>query len=97
MRIIALRTLREYWETHADSEQQLRAWYASTKQANWQTPSDVKQDHKAASFVADNRVVFNIKGNRYRLVVRINYTKQIVYVRFIGTHSAYDKINVVTV
>lgn len=97
MRIISRRTLREFWAKHADAEQSLKAWYANVKRADWKTPSDVKATYRNASFVENNRVVFNIKGNSYRLVAAINYQYGIVYIRFVGTHQAYDTINVATV
>ena len=93
MRIISRRTLREYWETHTDVQKVLEAWYLDTKKANWKTPSDIKRVYRNASFIANNRVVFNIKGNRYRLIVVVVYKKGVVYIRFVGTHSEYDKIN----
>jgi len=89
--------LREFWEIHTDAEQSLRAWHAKTKKANWKSTIDVKYDYRNASFVANNRVVFNVKGNTYRLVVVINYQYQIIYVRFIGTHDEYDSIDVTKV
>ena len=97
MRIIARRTLREFWEKHPNIRRSLEAWHADTKKADWQSPSDIKRIYRNASFVANNRVVFNIKGNQYRLIVSINYKHGIVYIRFIGTHSEYDKIDAATV
>lgn len=97
MRIIARRTLREFWEHHPDAEQPLRSWFARVKEAEWKTPAQVKAGYRNASFLADNRVVFNIKGNDYRLVVAINYEFNVVYVRFIGTHRDYDKIDATTI
>ena len=97
MRIISRRALREFWSRHPNAEQPLRAWYANTKNADWKTPSDVKAIYRNASFVENNRVIFNIKGNSYRLVVAIDYQSGIVYIRFIGTHQAYNKINVATI
>ena len=94
MRIISKKTLKEFWEVHEDAEQPLRAWHAKTKQANWKSTEDVKNDYRNASFVANSRVIFNIKGNKYRLVVVINYQYQIIYIRFIGTHKEYDNIDV---
>ncbi len=93
MRIISKKILKEFWEIHKDAEQPLRAWHAKTKQANWKSTDDVKNDYRNASFVANNRVIFNIKGNTYRLVVVINYQYQIIYLRFIGTHQAYNNID----
>ena len=97
MRIISRRALREFWAKYSDTEQPLQAWYANVKRADWKTPSDVKATYRNASFVENNRVVFNIKGNSYRLVAAINYQYSIVYIRFIGTHQAYNKINVATI
>ncbi|HID50694.1 MAG TPA: type II toxin-antitoxin system HigB family toxin [Anaerolineae bacterium] len=93
MRIISRRALREFWEIHTDARKALEAWYIDTKQAEWKTPSDIKNVYRNVSFVANNRVVFNIKGNRYRLVVVVVYKSGIVYIRFVGTHSEYDKID----
>ena len=93
MRVIAKKTLRDFWTRHADTEQQLKSWHKEAEEANWKGPRDIKKDYPTASFLADNRVVFNIKGNRYRLIVRINYSYGVVWIRFIGTHAAYDKID----
>jgi len=96
MRIIAKRTLREFWETNpdfADSQAPLEAWHEETQKANWENPQDVKKQFRNASILKNSRVVFNIKGNDYRLVVRINYPYKIVYIRFIGTHKQYDAID----
>jgi mRNA interferase HigB len=93
MRIIAKKTLRDFWEKHTDAEEQLKAWYHETEKSNWVTPNDIKMVHKTASFLRDNRVVFNIKGNTYRLIVRINYDYGVIWIRFVGTHAEYDKIN----
>lgn len=94
MRIISKKILKEFWEVHKDAEQPLRAWHAKTKQANWKSTEDIKKDYRNASFVVNNRVIFNIKGNKYRLVVAINYQYQIIYIRFIGTHNDYNSIDV---
>lgn len=94
MRIIAKRTLRAFWERHADAEEPLLAWYREVEQADWDTPTELKAQYRNASIVGGNRVVFNIKGNDYRLVVRINYPYRVVYVRFVGTHTEYDAVNV---
>ena len=93
MRIIAKSTLRAFWERHPDSEHALLAWYREVKQADWGAPNKVKSRYPSASIVAGSRVVFNIKGNSYRLVVQINYGYRVVYVRFVGTHAEYDKVN----
>lgn len=94
MRIIAKRTLRAFWERQADAEEPLLAWYREVEQADWDTPTELKAQYRNASIVGGNRVVFNIKGNDYRLVVRINYPYRVVYVRFVGTHTEYDAVNV---
>lgn len=94
MRIISKKMLREFWELHADAEQPLLAWYQEVKHEDWQQPADVKAKYRSASIVGDNRVVFNIRGNTYRLVVKVHYGYGIVYVRFVGTHAEYDEIDV---
>ena len=93
MRVIAKRTLLDFWKKHADSEQQLKAWYNEAEQAEWKSPNDIKKDYPSASILEDNRMVFNIKGNNYRLIVRINYKYGVVWIRFIGTHAEYDKVD----
>ncbi|MDE0690105.1 MAG: type II toxin-antitoxin system HigB family toxin [Candidatus Poribacteria bacterium] len=97
MRIISRRVLREFWARHPNAEGSLQAWYANVKRAKWRTPSEVKAIYRNASFIGNNRVVFNIKGNSYRLVAAINYQYGIVYVRFVGTHQAYNRINAATI
>ena len=97
MRIIARKTLREFWENHADARQPLQAWYSDVKNAAWNKPSDIKSVYRNANFIEDNRVVFNIKGNKYRLIVAIQYDHSIVYIRFIGTHKEYDSIDAATI
>ncbi len=96
-RIIAKKTLREFWEKHADSEQYLKTWHETAKNANWNSPNDVKDTYINASVLKDSRVVFNIKGNSYRLIVKFNYDRQWAFIRFIGTHAGYDKINADTI
>jgi mRNA interferase HigB len=96
-RIIAKSTLREFWEKHADSENYLKTWYDTAKNANWNNPKDIKKTYASASILPDNRVVFNIKGNHYRLVVKFNYERQWAFIRFIGTHAEYDKIDCTTI
>jgi mRNA interferase HigB len=97
MRTISRKMLREYWELHPDARASLESWFADVKQADWKSPDDIKSIYRNASFVANNRVVFNIKGNKYRLVVAIQYTYRIVYIRFIGTHQEYDNIDAKTI
>lgn len=97
MRIIAIRTLREFWERHPQAETPLRGWYAEASNAAWQTPAEIKAAHRSASFLANNRVVFNIKGNDFRLVVAVRYQQGLMYVRFVGTHAEYDAIDAATI
>ena len=97
MRIISRKRLREFWEKHTDAQQALQAWYADVKQADWQTPADIKNVYRNASIVANNRAIFNIKGNKYRLIVVVQYQYGIVYIRFVGTHQEYDKIDAATI
>lgn len=97
MRIISRKTLLEFWEHYPDAELPLQAWYHDAKRARWKTPADIKNVYRNASFVGNNRVVFNIKGNQYRLVVAIQYQHGIIYIRFVGTHAEYDKIDASTI
>ena len=96
-RIFSKSTLREYWEIHSDSEQYLKTWYDTVMNSDWKTPNDVKLKYASASILRDGLIVFNIKGNSYRLVVRFNYEKQWVFILFIETHSEYYKINANTI
>lgn len=93
MRIIAVSTLKAFWARHKAAEQALLAWYQQARKAKWASPAEVKRDFGNASILKDGRVVFNIGGNKFRLVVWINYDYQIVYIRFIGTHAQYDEID----
>ena len=93
MRIIARSTLREFWEHHAEVEPALRAWIDDAAQADWQSPADIKSIYANASIIANNRAIFNIKGNKYRLIVHIRYDIGIIFIRFIGTHREYDDID----
>ena len=94
MRISAKRTLVQFWESgHGDAEQPLKAWHAMAKAASWSDPSEIKAKFATASFLPNNRVVFNISGNKYRLVVKVEYAIKAVYIRFIGSHAEYDKID----
>jgi mRNA interferase HigB len=100
MRIIALRTLKQFCEqspSYSDAREPLLAWYKFVLSADWATPSEVKNDFRNASILQDGRVIFNIAGNKYRLVVWINYPYRVVYIRFIGTHEQYDSINAQTI
>lgn len=93
MRIIAKRTLREYWEQEPRAEQPLKSWYAIASKADWSSPTDVKQMYRNASIVGNDRTVFNIGGNRYRLIVRFDYASRLGFVRFVGTHAEYDRVS----
>ncbi|CAN7668553.1 type II toxin-antitoxin system HigB family toxin [Variovorax sp. LjRoot290] len=97
MRIISLKYLRDFWVRHPASEQPLKAWHEEAKAAVWKTPQDIKDRYRSARFVGSNRVVFNIKGNDYRLIAAIAYRYEAVYVKFIGTHSEYDRIDAQTI
>ncbi len=100
MRIIALSTLKAFWEDNPkslDAKEPALAWYRHALHADWSSPADVQQDFRNASILKDGKVVFNIAGNKYRLVVWINYAYRVIYVRFIGTHTQYDKIDVQTI
>jgi mRNA interferase HigB len=96
-RIFAKSTLRTFWKKYPDSEQYLKTWYDIAMNSDWRTPNDVKNTYSSASILKDSRIIFNIKGNDYRLVARFNYEKQWIFIRFIGTHKEYDKINAETI
>ncbi|MBM3178855.1 MAG: type II toxin-antitoxin system HigB family toxin [Chloroflexi bacterium] len=93
MRVITRQRLSRFWEKHKDSEDALKAWFKEAEHAQWKTPGDIKARYSTADFLNNNRVVFNIKGNRYRLIVQIHYNTQVVYIRFAGTHKEYDRID----
>ncbi|MGB9497823.1 MAG: type II toxin-antitoxin system HigB family toxin [Deltaproteobacteria bacterium] len=97
MRVISRKKLKEFWEKHPDARQSLQAWYADAKHADWKTPTDIKNIYNNVSLLANNRVVFNIKGNKYRLVVAAQYKYRIIYIRFIGSHREYDKIDAASI
>ena len=97
MRIIAKKTLKAFWERYPHAKGSLEAWYAEAKDAAWQTPADVKAKYGSASILKDGRVVFNISGNNYRLVVWINYAFGVIDIRFVGTHEEYDAIDAQTI
>ncbi len=96
MRIIAFKKLREFYQQpdYQDAENALKSWYYEANHARWQTPAEIKAHYGKASIVGDNRVVFDICGNKYRLVVKFHYNTGIGYIRFIGTHAQYDEIDV---
>jgi len=93
LRIISRKTLREFWIKHKDCEQQLKSWHRETEKAKWKNPNELKLEYPSASILDNERIVFNIKGNKYRLIVKINFEYQIIWIRFIGTHAEYDKID----
>lgn len=99
MRVITKGRLQNYWQQpgREDAEEPLRAWYAEAKRASWQAPADIKARYRSASFISDNRVVFNIGGNKHRLVVHLNYALGIVLIKFVGSHQEYDAIQAATV
>lgn len=92
--VISKKTLVDYYYAHKETKSQLEAWYYEVKNANWSSPVDIKEKYGNASIIGGNKVVFNIKGNKYRLVTKINYRMKIVYIKFIGTHKEYDKLNI---
>ncbi len=97
MRVIAVKNLRDFWEIHSDAEAPLKAWLDEARAANWQSPADIKVRYASASILKSRRVVFNIKGNEYRLIVAVAYQYAAVYIKFVGTHKQYDAINADTV
>jgi mRNA interferase HigB len=97
LRVIAKKILRDFWLKHPDCEQQLKSWYNEAEIATWKTPNEIKRDYPSASVLENNRIVFNIKGNNYRLIIKLNYHYQMVWIRFIGTHAQYDKIDATTI
>lgn len=97
MRIIAISQLRVFWNKHSQAEMPLRAWYADASRADWKNPADIKAAYRNASFLPNNRVVFNIKGNDYRLIVAVHYNRGMMFIRFVGTHAEYDRIDASTI
>ena len=93
MRVIAKSTLKEFWEKHTDSKQALLSWYKVAKQANWKNFNEVKEQFGTCKILGQDRIVFKIKGNSYRLIVKLTFTNQIIWIRFVGTHAEYDSIN----
>jgi mRNA interferase HigB len=96
-RIFAKRTLREFWESHPEAEQYLKTWFDTAMNSNWKSPNEVKRTYSNASILKEGRIVFNIKGNSYRLITKINFEKQWIFIRFIGTHDDYDRIDANTI
>ena len=98
MQVIARRTLRQFWERHPQAERPIRAWYAAVSGARWSGPADVKRQFGlTVDFVGDNRAIFDLGGNKYRLIVHISYAFSRVLVKFVGTHAEYDRIDPETV
>jgi mRNA interferase HigB len=93
LRVIAKKILRDFWQKHSDCEQQLKSWYREAEKGDWKTLNEIKKEYPSASILRDNRIVFNIKGNNYRLIVKVNLHYQMIWIRFIGTHKEYDKID----
>lgn len=93
MRIIAKKTLRDFWLKHADAEDQLKSWFSETEKSTWKSMNELKGEYPSASILRDNRIVFTVKGNKYRLIAKFNLEYQICWIRFVGTHAEYDKIN----
>jgi mRNA interferase HigB len=93
MRVIAKKILRDFWEKYTDSEQQLKTWYKEASKAEWKNPNHIKNEYAKASILKSGRVVFDICGNKYRLIIDINYERQWMFIRFIGTHEEYNKVD----
>ncbi len=97
MHIISRPELIKFWKKHPDTETPLKLWFKKAKQANWGTINDLKKDFPTADYVGNNRVVFDIKGNRYRIIVLVFFKGQKMFIRFVGTHAEYDKIDAKTI
>ena len=95
--VIARRTLKTFWTRHADAEGPLRAWFAEAGRASWSNPQDIKNRYASADFVGTDRVIFNIGGNRYRLIAAVDYARHIVFIKFVGTHAEYDRVDAATI
>ncbi|MFT4534979.1 MAG: mRNA interferase HigB [Saprospiraceae bacterium] len=93
MRIVAKRTLRDYWGKHPDCEQALLSWYKTSIRAKWSNFNEIRNQFGTCKVLGNDRIIFKIKGNQYRLVVKISFTNQLIFIRFIGTHTEYDLIN----
>ena len=93
MNVLSRPTLEIFWTKHADSRIPLEFWYNDVKKANWKTPQEIKKQFSSTSFLSNNRVVFDIKGNAYRIICSVSYSRQALYIKFIGTHAEYDKID----
>lgn len=94
MRVISIKPLREFWKTHQQAEQPLKTWYQDIENANWKSPQELKRQYRNASIITGKRIVFNIKGNDYRLAVDIEFSIGIIFIVWIGTHAEYDNIDI---
>jgi mRNA interferase HigB len=97
MRIISRKTLRDFYEKHTDAKTPLEAWFQESIEAQWNGPQDIKARYHSADIISGNRIVFNIKGNTYRLIVKIHYNTGIVFIRYVGTHAQYDRVDAATI
>lgn len=97
MRIISIKPLREFWKSHTDAKGALQTWYKTVQKEDWSCFEDIKKRFGSADVISGNRAIFNIKGNHYRIVAKIHYNTGILYIRFVGTHEEYDKINAETI
>lgn len=92
MRVIAIQMLRQFWEKHASAEQPLSEWYAKTERAMWGSLPDIRKDDNSVDYVGNQRYVFNVGGNKYRIIAAIKFTPRLVYIRFVGMHQQYIKL-----
>jgi mRNA interferase HigB len=97
MHVVSVKPLREFWTKHADAEQPLKAWFREATAANWTSFDQIKARYRTADVIPGNRVIFNIKGNHYRLIVRIHYNTGRLFIRFVGTHAEYNRIDAETI
>ena len=97
MRILSRKTLRDFYETHPDAKAALESWFQETADARWNGPLDIKRRYPSADILQGNRFIFNIRGNTYRLIVKIHFSTGIVFIRFVGTHAQYDKVDATTI
>ena len=97
MHVVSRKTLLLFWEKHKDAEDALKEWFKEAEHAKWRTTSDIKARYGSADFIRGNRVVFNIKGNQFRLVAKVEYQSQVVFIRFVGTHKEYSRIDAETI
>lgn len=97
MRVISRKTLRDFYAKHPDAKTPLEAWFQESIEARWTGPHDIKVRYPSADIIPGNRIVFNIKGNAYRLIVKIHYNTGIVFIRFVGTHAQYDRVDAATI